>query len=289
MTNTKKQLMTAIAMLVVAALALGTSTYAWFVSNTAVNVESMTFTAQSTDNLQIALTKSTWNGSLGWTGAEADTFKTIITTADLNSLYTAKSASLTGGALRPASTINAASNTFFRIPDDESTAWTTDGGVTKAQQWKRVDSITEDAVKAIPLYVKSTSGKALYIGANTTVTGPAAPAARVAFVVEADNELTANTIIWAPNTTHITDSGITTIGNADGLTKAVSAENAVDTISPAIKQGDLGNNTKITDLRVNEARRVMVYIWLEGCDEDCVAGLSAKDLTVNLQFISKAN
>jgi len=49
MTNTKKQLMTAIAMLVVAALALGTSTYAWFVSNTSAKVDEMQFTAQSVD------------------------------------------------------------------------------------------------------------------------------------------------------------------------------------------------------------------------------------------------
>ena len=289
MTNTKKQLMTAIAMLVVAALALGASTYAWFMSNTTVSVESMTFTAQSTDNLQIALTKTAWGGSLGWDGAEADAFKTIITTDDLNTLYTAKSASLTGPALIPASTINAASNAFFRIPDDENGAWTTQGGVTKAMKWQRVDSIAENSVKAIPLYVKSTSATALYIGANTSVTGDAAPAARVAFVVPAEDGLSANTIIWAPNTNHITDSGITTIDDANGIAKAVKDESTVGDMGVAVTEGPLGANTKLADLKVNTARRIMVYIWLEGCDEDCVSGLSAKDLTVNLAFTSKTN
>ncbi len=279
MTNTKKQLMTAIAMLVVAALALGTSTYAWFVSNTAVKVDSMTFTAQTVDDLQIALTTDAWTGALSGTSATAGTFKTLITSADLNALYTSKGAVLTGAALIPASTINAAA--FFKVADGAA-SWEVDQstGVNMAKTFEQTNNITDNCVKAIPLYLKSTTGTSIYIGTNTTVSGQASPAVRVAFVVEGGS-----TYIWAPNPdNHIDDYKITTTGEADGITKAVDSTSTVGNITgyTATRPSEA-----IATLTANTAKRIMVYIWLEGCDVDCVSGLSAKDLTVNLEFTSQ--
>ncbi len=278
MSNTKKQLMTAIAMLVVAALALGTSTYAWFVSNTTVKVDSMTFTAQTVDDLQIALTTADWTGALSGTGATADTFKTLITSADLNALYTSKGAVLTGAALIPASTINAA--TFYKVADGAA-SWEVNGsGVNIAKTFEQTNNITDNCVKAIPLYLKSTTGTSIYLGTNTTVSGQASPAVRVAFVVEGGS-----TYIWAPDPdNHIDDNKITTTGDADGITKAVDSTSTVGNITGYTATRPSG---AIATLTANTAKRIMVYIWLEGCDVDCVSGLSAKDLTVNLEFTSQ--
>ena len=278
MTNTKKQLMTAIAMLVVAALALGTSTYAWFVSNTTVKVDSMTFTAQTVDDLQIALTTEAWTGALSGTSATAGTFKTLITTADLNALYTAKGANLTGAALIPASTINAAS--FFKVADGAA-SWELNGsGVNIAKTFEPTNNISDNCVKAIPLYLKSTTGTSIYLSANTKVEGAAAPAARVAFAVEGGS-----TIIWAPDAaTHIADYKVTTIGDADGIAKAVDSTSTVGDITGYTASKP---TAAIATLEKDVAKRIIVYIWLEGCDVDCVSGLSAKDLIVNLEFTSQ--
>ena len=57
----KKQLMAAIAMLVVAAIALASATYAWFAQNTKVKAETMTVKATTSDPfLQISTDDSTW-------------------------------------------------------------------------------------------------------------------------------------------------------------------------------------------------------------------------------------
>lgn len=50
----KKQLMAAIAMVVVAAVALGSSTYAWFINNTKVTAESVNMTATTANTLLIS-------------------------------------------------------------------------------------------------------------------------------------------------------------------------------------------------------------------------------------------
>ncbi|MDO5140693.1 MAG: hypothetical protein Q4D40_04420 [Eubacteriales bacterium] len=55
----KTQLMAAIAMVLVAALALGSSTYAWFAQNTKVTADSMTLSAQTAANLSISKTSAT--------------------------------------------------------------------------------------------------------------------------------------------------------------------------------------------------------------------------------------
>ncbi len=286
MTNTKKQLMTAIAMLVVAALALGTSTYAWFVANTSVKVETMTFTAEAVDNLSIALTTNDWDGSLSWTGATANEFKTLITASDVNELYRGEGCVLTGPALIPASTANGSN--FFRIDTAAGdNAWGTSGGATVAKQFAAVQNINENSVKAIPLYLKSTSATAVYLGTNTTVSGVAATALRIAFVPDGGG----STIIWAPvPNTHVTDSAVTTqlVSNsgkpADGVQAAVSGTNSVGDLSNQIYKET--KPSQIASLEPGVARGVMVYIWLEGCDVDCVPSISAKDLSISLEFTS---
>lgn len=291
MSNTKKQLMTAIAMLVVAALALGTSTYAWFKANTEVIVESMTFSAQSVEDVQIALASHTattnkWDGSLSanQTNTTASAFKTVILASDVLALYNGLdggAATLTTGALKPASTING--STFFTSKTTDS-AWALDG-VYKAKEFDSVTNVRQDCVRAIPLYIKSSSNTAIYFDKlKTTVTGSASPAVRIGFKPQ-----DGSTIIWEVDKDGtIANRMDTTFGSADGLSTAIeAADGTIGTISGRVQA--LDGSTPIFTLTAGQPKFLMVYIWLEGCDYDCVSGISANDLTVNLAFTSKSN
>lgn len=282
MTNTKKQLMTAIAMLVVAALALGTSTYAWFKANTTVTVEELTFQAQSVKDVSIALTTNAWDGSLVGTGMTPDTFKTLISAEDIKGLYSGigTGVALTSAALEPASSIDGTA--FYKVkPGDE--AWVNDGGINKAKEFVQVQNISENSVRVIPLYLKSTSATAVTLGPNTSVVGDATPAVRIAFVSDDVRK------IWAPNATgDIDGSRITTkvgASEADGISNAISGPTQIGEISNTVYTATRPTET-IVNLAANTPKKLMIYIWLEGCDKDCVSGISAKDLTVNLEFTS---
>ena len=285
MTNTKKQLMTAIAMLVVAALALGTSTYAWFISNQDVKVQEMTFTAQSVEDVQIALTTNAWQGALNGDLATAGAFKTIITAADVKTLYqqiTGNENFLTGSALAPASTTNLPD---FYVVSEGATAWDAD----RAETFLAVDNINDNCVRAIPLYIKSSSPTptSIYYDTNViSVSGDAAPAVRIGFLPEGGTAF-----IWEPkpydagdSTTQIDGRKDTTKNDADGTSKAISSTGA-NTITTA-HGSTLPTGAIFTDMQKNEVKRLIVYIWLEGCDWDCVSGISADQLTVNLGFTS---
>ena len=74
----KKQLMAAIAMVLVAAVALGSSTYAWFAANNRVTAECMTVTAQAEGGIEIKAVAAS-NGALA-SGATT-TWQTTATAA----------------------------------------------------------------------------------------------------------------------------------------------------------------------------------------------------------------
>lgn len=50
----------------------------------------------------------------------------------------------------------------------------------------------------------------------------------------------------------------------------------------------LSDNTGLFTLRAGHARRVTMYIWLEGQDKDCINSISVAEVLVNLQFLAEA-
>lgn len=83
----RKQLLAAVAMVLVAAVALGSSTYAWFVASGTVKAEGMKVQAQAEGNLVIRHTTKNWG-----TVATADPYKS--------------NGDVVAGSLKPASTAN---------------------------------------------------------------------------------------------------------------------------------------------------------------------------------------
>lgn len=64
----KKQLGAAIAIVIVAAIALGAATFAWFVNNTKVKADGANVTATAANTLLISEDGNDWSTSLFWTG-----------------------------------------------------------------------------------------------------------------------------------------------------------------------------------------------------------------------------
>jgi hypothetical protein len=73
----KGQLFGAVSMMLVAAIALGTSTYAWFINNRTVEVEQMNLTVSSSTSLLVALQK---------TGGTYTGYKSLLTNADITGI-----------------------------------------------------------------------------------------------------------------------------------------------------------------------------------------------------------
>lgn len=302
MTTTRKQLFTAVAMLLVAALSLGTATYAWFVNNTAVEVETMTFTAESSEALEIALTTNAWTGAISGENATPGAFKGRISTTDLTGLYGGFTATW-GAVMAPTSTIDL--KNFFK-----QAAW--DEGYEKVTTFAAVANVGDvGTVKMIPLFLKSSKAMDVYLDtAATTVTstGGAVKAARIGFLTEDGND-----VIWAPvvSTDNVATARTTSLNDVDGITEAVSAtNNTAGMIATVLQATDLeqvgasltdpdggavstniepktGANSLVS-LSENVAKRVLVFIWLEGCDVDCVTEIADDDLAVNLKFLGKA-
>ncbi len=93
----KGQLFGAVSMMLVAAIALGTSTYAWFINNQAVEVQTMNLTVSTATSLLAAVGKpgSVAAYNTAYDAANYTSFKTVIASADINGETTADHAGWT--------------------------------------------------------------------------------------------------------------------------------------------------------------------------------------------------
>lgn len=151
----KTQLFSAIAMMLVAAVALGTSTYAWFVTTAAPKVDVMQFQATSATSLTIGLgTEAT---ALGQPGTEPLAYKGVITNADISAAYDA----MWKTQLMPASSLN--TTTFFQTKTWDMTD-------LKADTFEPITGL-DKGVKYIPLWLRSNKDMNVYLkNANIVAT-----------------------------------------------------------------------------------------------------------------------
>ena len=134
----KKQLMAAIAMVCVAAIALGSSTYAWFVSNNKVTADVGNITAQSNAAfLQIDKTNSITAGSTSTeiTGLNAELYP-----------------------VRPVSTTIVASNAASAITWETSFAVSSNAATSTGQYYSVDEPETNGYIKTTSVYVNASQG-----------------------------------------------------------------------------------------------------------------------------------
>lgn len=280
----KQQLIAAIAMVLVAAVALSSATYAWFVTNTKVTAGQATVTATAASSLLIS-------------AANANEWATTYEFTDANTTFA------------PVSTIGTNDGTeftFFKQKD-----WAKDSGQSNAITVNKVAALetAEKTGGANPFYyeksfdIKAAQACKLYLDTDTKFTGTTGTmnkTLRLALVVKKSDGTHAKTVIYQvdkeANTTDANRYNTTLSStNSDGIAKAVSAVGADDAVTAAnmavtvptdkdiVAAGLLatadpnnGLNPTVGDAEVlytfenpNEVCKVTAYIWMEGCDYDC--------------------
>lgn len=268
----KRQLLAAIAMVLVAAIALGSSTYAWFVASGTVKAEGMKVQAKSEGGLAIR-----------WAGKESELWGT-----------TASAGMENATSLLPASTADLAKWTYAKAQKAKSSVadTTTYKDITNAVFKGTQGAFGEnDYVVMQPFQIRSTAtdklAKGLYVsgvevtrGANTAKDLDLS--IRVGVRMESENGFVGN-YIYAPisggstsYTWHACAAGDTdtpvTLATAGTSTDKNSQLLTKDQTVPAVE----GN-----------AVTVQVFIWYEGEDAKLYSdNYVANDLDVTVSFAS---
>ena len=234
-----KRLIPALCMLLISAILLGTSTYAWFSMNTTVTATNMTIKATTSKNLMISLNEAT-----GYTAS-----------VDMD---------VTSENMRPASTIggNIASPNFFII-DSVGTEMTQDNYARGSDTTIKAAAASDYAKKTV--YLKSIGDNATNLKAAITKTDATSKeidkAIRVMLVVKNGDSYTS--YIYSP----VTGAAYGTAGKAvqskDSSNKAVLGD-----IATAATSGD---TVILASMTQDAAYQVDIYAWYEGEDTNCKA------------------
>lgn len=261
-----KKLIPAICMLLISAVLMGTSTFAWFSMNTKVTVSSMTVKATASKNLLIS---STQDGTY--------LARLVLTTKNEK--------------LVPVSTGVKPIPAFFK--QDYV------GSQMQADSYDRKNSTfqaatTNDYVKET-MWIKTTGADAKNLKANVTFTGGAEaldPSLRVMFVVGgtsgqaylmepvtgADADYKAiDSISYAQatgtavdGTYYYKDSNGTKLDNQPAVGDDVSSYYTQTVTETGANVTVSANNAIIlTSLTADQAVQIDVYVWYEGQDENC--------------------
>lgn len=251
----KKALLSSVAMLLVAVVALSGATYAWFATNTTAKMNTISLETSKQSSLQIA--EKTGNSD----PADAD--------------YSAELVANWSQQLKPVSTVSCGS--FYEV-----TALTTETASGAAQKAGSVVAAADTDYLHKVIFFKADDAvsirlTSLNVSAGTT---SLASAIRVAFVAGGNTTIYG---IGAQNTKGIASVTTYTSGSAtfqnfyDGEVTGVTFADA-----NAIEAG--ASSPAFLTLPANgAATQVDVYIWLEGNDSDCHNGISGGNLT-NMQF-----
>ncbi len=273
----KKQLGAAIAMVIVAAIALGAATFAWFVNNTKVKAEGANVMATTANTLLISEDGNEWQTSLSWT----DNLENLV----------------------PVSTLGSKGEELSFV---KNKAWSTDNRY--ATEFEAASSADGNFLKKDFKLKSSVEGAKLYLDADTLLStvGGASEDAKKAMrlgIVIGDN-----TFIYQYDGDHLESSYNTSINGAsgaDGIIKAVDASNTAKDVTvsngtegvlvtvPTPENTEFVTNPGKADVlytfdQANTPVDVHVYIWMEGCDYDCnssvVSSITGQKLTAGVGF-----
>ena len=267
----KKQLLAAVAMVLVAAVALGSSTYAWFVASGTVTAEGMKVQARAEGGLAIR-----------WAGETSELWAT-----------SASAKMEAAQKLLPASTADLAKWTYAKALDASKSDADTKSyaDVTKAVYGGESGAFkTNDYVVMQPFEVRSTSesklAKGLYVSGVTvdrTQNKDLDPALRVGVrMVSASGDVTAK-YIYAPIEGH---------SDSYSWKDASNGNNATDVALEPIGDGtngksQLASSTTPIPFDKGQAVKVQVFIWYEGEDATLFSNnYAANDLNVTVAFTS---
>jgi hypothetical protein len=277
----RKQLAAAIAMTLVATVALGSSTYAWFVNNSIVEAKDTELTATTAEYLLIS--------------DDNTAFGTTMTLA----------AATSGAVLTPVSTTNATVGTFYKVKENAEEAWKASSNITKANKFEAATIDTD--YYHDELWLKSSAANAeVKLNINVTNTDSSKnieEAIYVAFVPKGTPDTNyktmvyqlsganthsitagANTFVGDTNTGNYTTSGVKSIQTDGTLTASDKGALTITNTSGATTA--LAFNTLAT---AGTSYGYDVYVWMEGTDPQCYNDIAStstvsQKIKVNFEF-----
>ncbi len=271
----KRQLLAAIAMVLVAAIALGSSTYAWFVASGTVKAEGMKVQAKSEGGLAIR-----------WAGTDSELWGTTAS-AKMNDAK----------ALLPASTANLAKWTYAKAlnankPDaDTNTYKDITGDVFKGANG--AFDKNNDYVVMQPFQIRSTAegklAKGLYVSGVDVTRGTNTAkdldlSLRVGVRMESKTGFVGN-YIYAPVEGASSSYDWVEVKEGGATEKKAVTLAAVGTSTDESSQLLAKNQT--VPAGAGEAVKVQVFIWYEGEDAKLFSdNYIANDLDVTVSFAS---
>lgn len=255
-----KKIIPSICMLLVTAVLMGTSTYAWFSMNKKVEVTGMKVTANTSSNLVISKDKITFEDSTKFndytlTFADATAKLNPVSSINGKQFFKANSAALKPeeSALPTGAKFEEAANTPTEIYYIEKTIYIAVKGVTDLGQLSVSADIEHDKKPGQESTSLTTEQKAIYKALRIAV-------AYVDDTIESALDEKAATLLTA-NTEKTSWEGAKGAGPVADNKQTVSAT--------AIKNS--ATITALNTLTANKCYRLVVRIWLEGQDENCFA------------------
>lgn len=245
----KKALLSSVAMLLVAIVALGSATFAWFSASTEATVKSMTANTTQSSNLLVS--------------QDGTTFASDITLANITGKATIAP---TSGSLTPCT------------PGADFDNWQT----TKAAKYDA--AIAGDSYSGAspgshylvtPLYVKydAAEGSTIDVECTITINEDAALTNSEYFRVALVGRNSEGTYVYGDEKDDF----------AKDLSKftAKDAENAEGVYSLVT---DINKTIEIGTVTAGTPAEFDVYVWYEGADPDCIDSKSATDFKVDFAF-----
>ena len=305
----KRAFVSAIAMLIVSAIVLTSSTFAWFSMSKEAEVQSMDLTVSSPEGIQISANASAWTASLTVDEIfDNDDEKTSRYDAyeGNNNLYPAD--------LIPVSSAFAAANSatgyanFYKATLDDSGRAT----VTAVTQSK--DSQDAAGLIAFDLFFKVAEAQTVKFGASTFTDNSNSkilsalrvafsPLGNVAIGTDAATATALNTFTANKNVSYEVDSlnrsdDATALGISAGRLSTEYLYGTGGNGRTAVNGVLVGSGTSMNGTAVNDQSaesekvfsldagitKVRVYIWVEGQDVDCLNSVAGAALTANLKF-----
>ncbi|MBR3835743.1 MAG: hypothetical protein IKJ69_03010 [Clostridia bacterium] len=298
----RRTFISAIAMLLVSAIVLTSSTFAWFSMAKRVEVETMELNITSPDGVQLS--------------ANTSAFTTKLTAADLKGEGAARWKAYEGHKNNFPELLSPSSSNLYvagSLPGFH-TASIDDAG--KMKSVKVVDD-TASGYVAFDIFVKVSEAQKIYFGDTTVICddNPDVPSAMRVGVVDCGvvaakaeaaaiqavlpaNVYNHNVVMYAPNATNHTDASGYADGEADVPDRFVTT--AFENVTPGGKGNNIAEATHLTattnatyvtdETKSTEAyfnaeagvNRVRVYLWMEGNDVDCENSVAGATIKFNL-------
>lgn len=281
----KKQLLAAVAMVLVAAVALGSSTYAWFVASGTVTAKGMKVQAQAEGGLAIRYDKGDWGitATAGMTDA-----KTLLPASTRNMKAWSYAKASSAKAYDADATTRKDITTDVLGADKETYVESNQYVVMKEFQIRS----TAENPKALGLFVSNVTVTA--DGQNPEVNRSLSTALRVGVRYEPDSTVdNAKSYIYGP--VKIGDDRTDEKNNP--TTNYNWYKDKADTTGIPVTLDEFGTKTNGKSQLVAEGTpiafedsdcvKVQVFIWFEGEDRNLYSqNFSAEDLNVTVEFSS---